>query len=429
MKSTLRIRIVSAVATRQPAIHEVTPSAGNTEENPAMTLRTGLHRRDGRNGAHGQMIVLFGLCLIAIIAMAGLLIDGGMAWANRRQAQAAADTAALAGAKAIAGGNVTTAAQIIGGANGFGAGTDCGGNALPNAGVTVNRPPLTGPHTVANDPVHANDYVEVITTRKMATTFASAVGQSCWMVSARAVAQATPATPTGPAILALDTNCGGGGKGTLKWGGADINVIGDVISNGGIDWSGSGGGVASGYKFTYVSPPCSYDPHTNLGLPNQAQPVTSIMADPFTFTTADFHCSNGPSLPSKLQLPSSGTVIPDGTYCATDSITIKTATSTCAHCTLIAPGIAISAADVNLEPNEHGVLLWATGTAGVNWSGSSGYWGGIVYSPNGNLQISGATGETISGNIWGLTVQFPGSGWSIQAPTSGANKAVVKLVE
>lgn len=51
-----------------------------------------------RRGEGGQAIVLFALVLVAIIAMAGLLIDGGMAWANRRQAQNAADTAALAAA-------------------------------------------------------------------------------------------------------------------------------------------------------------------------------------------------------------------------------------------------------------------------------------------------------------------------------------------
>ena len=72
-----------------------------------MTPRTGIRRRYGSDGEHGQMIVLFALCLVAIIAVAGLLIDGGLAWSNRRQAQAAADTAALAAAKAIVAGAAT----------------------------------------------------------------------------------------------------------------------------------------------------------------------------------------------------------------------------------------------------------------------------------------------------------------------------------
>jgi len=58
-------------------------------------------------GQDGQTIVLFALSLLAIVAMAGLLIDGGMAWANQRQAQAAADTAALAGGEAASYGTTT----------------------------------------------------------------------------------------------------------------------------------------------------------------------------------------------------------------------------------------------------------------------------------------------------------------------------------
>lgn len=149
-------------------------------------------RRSGRTDRErGQVIVLFALCLVAIIAMAGLLIDGGMAWANRRSAQSAADAAALAAAKAVvAGHNVTTvpnAGTGIANTNGFPTTTlNCSGATVP--GVTVNRPPSSGPHSLANDPAHANDYVEVITTREMTTTFAGIVGQNCWMVSARAVA-------------------------------------------------------------------------------------------------------------------------------------------------------------------------------------------------------------------------------------------------
>jgi Flp pilus assembly protein TadG len=145
--------------------------------------RRGVRSRSGRTGERGQTIVVFALALVALVAMAGLLVDGGLAWSNRRQAQAAADTAALAAANAaVTAGDVTAAARNVALLNGFTAGTDCNGNALPNSGVTVNRPPTTGPHA------GQNDYVEVVTTRKMTTTFSRVVGQTCWMVTARAVA-------------------------------------------------------------------------------------------------------------------------------------------------------------------------------------------------------------------------------------------------
>ena len=169
------------------AVNAVAAVTAQPKEHRTMTSRTGLRRRYGRNGEHGQMVVLFALTLIAIITMAGLLIDGGMAWANRRQAQAAADTAALAAAQAIVGGavdNGLSAARSIANANGFQTPTDCNGTALANGGVTVNVPPSS---QAASDH-QTNQYVEVVTTRAMRTTFAGAVGMSCWMVTSRAVA-------------------------------------------------------------------------------------------------------------------------------------------------------------------------------------------------------------------------------------------------
>ena len=199
-------------------------------------------RPDRRKGKDGQIIVLFALCLVAIIAMAGLLIDGGMAWSNRRQAQAAADTAALAAAQAASGGTMTdaeTKARAIAAVNGFGAGKDCAGNALPDSldgvtkdGVTVNRPPLSGQH------IGDTGFVEVVTTRAMHTAFAGAIGMPCWMVSARAVASIKSQVATcsfcslsnygGEDRYAIDLNAGN-----------DLRVDGDIFSNHATWYSGA----------------------------------------------------------------------------------------------------------------------------------------------------------------------------------------------
>lgn len=50
----------------------------------------------------GQSLVFVALAIVALVAMAGLIIDGGYAYAMRRQAQNAADAGALAGARALA---------------------------------------------------------------------------------------------------------------------------------------------------------------------------------------------------------------------------------------------------------------------------------------------------------------------------------------
>jgi hypothetical protein len=149
--------------------------------------------------------VLFTLALVAMLAMAGLLIDGGMAWVNRRQAQAAADTAALAAAVAISNSASVAEAQAaaiaagwgIAGDNGYKAGNkDCDGHDLigdnEQGGVTVNWP--------STAPAHSGlGFVEVFVTRAMPTSFAGVVGQPCWMVSAHAVAQ----LPTPKAICSF----------------------------------------------------------------------------------------------------------------------------------------------------------------------------------------------------------------------------------
>lgn len=391
--------------------------------------------RGDRRAEHGQIIVVFALALFAILAMAGLLVDGGRAWSDHRIGQNAADTAALAAAKTIsAGGNAAAAAvsaRDVANANGYPSNlTTCAGAVQSLKGVVVNYPPLAGPH------LGDNKYVEVAISRRLQTTFAAVVGQSCWLVSARAVAQTVPVVPSGPAMLAMDTACGGGGTGTFSWGGDHILIHGDVVSNGGLDYNSSGGSVDVGKTFTYRDPPpigdgnCKYANHGNPA-PNQAQPVSTIYTNPFTYTTADFHCTNAPPLLGKIQLPASGTVIPNGTYCASVSITLKTAGTRCDACTFIAPQVSVSAANVYLRPNEHNVLMWGSGTGNaIQYAGSGADWGGIIYAPSGLAQISGKNGASISGSIWAKTIDISGSGWEITPPSAAAGTpGVVKLVE
>ena len=59
-------------------------------------------RRSSRSPRErGQILVIFVLALVAIIAGVGLVIDGGFAFAQRRSEQNAADLAAFAGANAL----------------------------------------------------------------------------------------------------------------------------------------------------------------------------------------------------------------------------------------------------------------------------------------------------------------------------------------
>jgi Flp pilus assembly protein TadG len=82
-----------------------------------------------RDRAGGQIIVVFALALVAIIAMTGLVIDGGAAFAQQRVAQNGADGTATAGTVVIAeklsgatrtGAQVRAAIDSVAAANGLG---------------------------------------------------------------------------------------------------------------------------------------------------------------------------------------------------------------------------------------------------------------------------------------------------------------------
>jgi uncharacterized membrane protein len=60
----------------------------------------------------GQPMILVTLAVIGLFAFAALAIDGSRAYSNKRHAQNAADTAALAGALAFARGNDIQAAAL-----------------------------------------------------------------------------------------------------------------------------------------------------------------------------------------------------------------------------------------------------------------------------------------------------------------------------
>jgi Flp pilus assembly protein TadG len=140
----------------------------------------------------GQILVIFALGLVAIIAMVGLVLDGGSAFAQRRAEQNAADLAALAGANTyLLTGDQTTstaAARANAATNGYehgvsGTTVDVVYDFTNGAGVRVN---ITAPHR---------------------NNFASVVGMPTWDVSTTAKAvTGIPDTAygAGPMIFSID---------------------------------------------------------------------------------------------------------------------------------------------------------------------------------------------------------------------------------
>ncbi len=123
----------------------------------------------------GQTIVLFALILVAVVAMVGLIIDGGATYSQRRAQQNAADMAALAGATAEINGGTSAAvhaeAQAVAAAN------------FTNAGSVV---------TVDDSVI---GFVTVNVAAPHQNYFAGVVGQPTWQVSVTATAKV--GVPTG----------------------------------------------------------------------------------------------------------------------------------------------------------------------------------------------------------------------------------------
>lgn len=120
----------------------------------------------------GQALILIALAAIGLFGIAGLAIDGSAKFSDRRHAQNAADTAALAGALEMARGGAYWDTEALNRAADNGYDDD-----LVTNNVEVYNPPASGIYADCSD-VHfdCNDYVQVIITSHVNTWFARVVG-------------------------------------------------------------------------------------------------------------------------------------------------------------------------------------------------------------------------------------------------------------
>ena len=149
---------------------------------------------NGKKKQQGSVLVLVAVAMTALLAVTGLALDTGVVYARFRQAQSAADAAALAGVFEIyndRSDSLITAAREQARINGFEHGKD-------GIKVSVNSPPLSG--TYAGD----KNSVEVIVQQPVRTSFISVLGFDVLPYSARAVASGTFKPGLG-CVYTLDT--------------------------------------------------------------------------------------------------------------------------------------------------------------------------------------------------------------------------------
>ncbi len=134
-----------------------------------------------RRSEAGQAIAAVAVGLVMLIGVVGLAIDMGYMRFTKRRMQAAADSAAIAGASELqySAGNYLTAAQNDSKANGFEHGVN-GVNVLPS------NPPADAPFSGV---LNANNYVEVKVQQNVPTFFMRIFGVNSSSLSATAVAE------------------------------------------------------------------------------------------------------------------------------------------------------------------------------------------------------------------------------------------------
>ncbi len=128
----------------------------------------------------GQALILIVFAIIGIVGIVALAVDGGNAYADRRRAQNAADSTALAGALARINGEAWLPRALqVAAANGY---NNDGSTNL----VQISSPPASGTYK-------GNiEYIDVRITSHVRTYFASVVGMQTITNSVEAIARSKP---------------------------------------------------------------------------------------------------------------------------------------------------------------------------------------------------------------------------------------------
>jgi hypothetical protein len=188
------------------------------KEDDMMTSGAGNYRDRRRASSEaGQVLLLVTLAIVVLIGSLALATDVGYWRYVKRNMQKAADAGAIGGATELIynPGNIDFGAKRDTSQNGF-------THNVEGVIVTVNRPPLSGPH---KDLPNADHYVEVIIEQDQPTFFAKIFNKTSQKVIARAVAYGglKENTHSDGCIFALDPE----GGPSFHVGGQNTSVVAD----------------------------------------------------------------------------------------------------------------------------------------------------------------------------------------------------------
>jgi len=262
----------------------------------------------------GQALIIIAFSIIALVGMVGLAIDGGTKFSDRRHAQNAADTAAMAAALAkvdalIAGVSdnspTTSAPTTCPPPSGVLASPVCDAlqlagldradsndysNNLTSNTVNIYSPPISGYYSTLVD---KNDYVQVIIDSSVNTTFSRVFGFNQFKNHVEAVALAKPGynLANGAMIISYDPNptCPSGPGN----GGGSVDVSGAATLN----LTGGGILINSGIACGFNAPNC---PTINI---TGGAGINSVAVSPLDNITQKDSCASPPATENFDQKP------------------------------------------------------------------------------------------------------------------------------
>jgi hypothetical protein len=368
-----------------------------------------------KKSERGQVLVLVLFAMVALLGFGALAVDMGMVYSVRRQAQNAADAAAMAMAytKTNALGDEYSAALSMLAKNGFDQDSDIDPNADKAQDVQVWNPPISGPYAEVAD---KNNYYQIIVRVQVRKILAQVVFSGPEVVTVEAIAHATPVNSSsgGAAMFAIGQNvCPGivfnGGSNTLiKGGGIISNSNGNdnsgscasglmtgssgsiQVTNGGIDLSGSwiqnAGAVVSPAPSTHVGPsnPLQLPTPSCEGLPSRNGNTNNLLPGYY---------------PGNIVIQNADVTMQPGFYCIDGNLTVNSGTLTGKNVTIyMTPAgggvnfggnavINLSAGQKTLDAvgnNFGGVLIFmdVNNHNGVDMSGGNGtFYHRTIYAP------------------------------------------------
>ncbi len=293
----------------------------------------------------GQIIVIFAVALVALLAFTALAIDGGMIFADRRQSQSSADAASLAGAGAAAQymeQNGVTYDVFSCSNPKVGAAIETAYTAALNrAGINqlvgMDRD-VSDKHGVevicVNDDANFNKYIDVHVeaTSSVTTSFLQIFFSGAVKNTVNALTRTHPRTELayGRAIVSLSDSCGTNTGGVVFDGTSDVYITGGgVYSNSCIDASGnvtvdvSSGGIAHvGDLTTNGHPSLSPAPNqSGTPLPRQAVPTPACGSGAAISSTGDGTINPGNY--SKIKLTNGTLHMNPGLYCIAGDVDVQ----------------------------------------------------------------------------------------------------------